>query len=151
MGYPEQKDIRTGKAPRHQATAEKDLVISNAEIMPENKVKKATIYYSSHNPRRDRFTFAEFIEREVEDIGNYTEEEADEWSRKYNLLPDTPVIWVTTVKWVANRYNLSSDEWNDAEFVPESEMNVYEIDSTKGFLIQETDDGDDGFLFAFNL
>lgn len=152
MPYPEAKDPRTNKAPEHQRNAlgGKSKDISNAEVVPRSEVKKVVTYYSSHSPRHDSFTFGEFIEREVEDIENYTEEEADEWSRKYHLSPDTPVIWVTTVKWLANRYNLSSDEYDNAEFIPEDEMDVYEINSTDGVLIQESDDGDDGFLFAFN-
>lgn len=51
-------------------------------------------------------------------------------------------------KWVANKYNLFADEWDTAEKIPEDEMTVYEFSSKRGFIIPESNDGDDGVLYV---
>lgn len=104
------------------------------------------IYYSSvPSP----FEFNEFMKLEVSERQNYTEEQVQEWINKYNLKTDALVIWVSDIKWVANRYNLSADEWDTADQVPENKMDVYEYSSKKGYIIPESDDGENGFLFVF--
>lgn len=110
------------------------------------KLLQETKYYNSHG---NIMSMSEFIEIEVEDRSNYSKEEIEEWINKYNIKEDDKVIWVTPKKWVANRYNLSSEDWYKAEKVPEEQMNVFEFDDNQGFIIPESDDGDDGYLFVF--
>ncbi len=107
------------------------------------------VYYTSTNPVYGKITFNQFIETEVEERGNYTEADVQRWIIKYNLFPNDKVIWVSPKKWVANRYNLLAEEWDTAENVPEAEMSVYEIRYDEGFIIPESDDGDEGYIFVY--
>ena len=91
----------------------------------------------------------QFIETEIKERGNYTLAGVQNWMRKYNVSENDLAIWVSPKKWVANRYNLLAEEWDKAKYVPESEMNVYEIKGNEGFIIPESDDGDEGYLFVF--
>ncbi len=107
------------------------------------------IYYTSHNPIF-KMTLNQFIETEVNERSNYPLEYVQEWMRKYNLTGSDLVTWVSPLKWVANRYNLFAEEWDEAKKIPESEMSVYEIKADEGFIIPESDDGEEGYLFVFN-
>lgn len=93
-------------------------------------------------------TMRDFIEIEVEDRQNYTLSEIRNWMRKYLLTLDTDVIWVTKEQWQANRYNLSADDWERAHEIEVNEDDVHEISDEEGFIIEESDDGDDGYLFV---
>ncbi len=107
------------------------------------------IYYTSTDPVFGKMTMKQFIETEVMERGNYTTADVQDWMRKYNLSMNDLAVWVSPLKWVANRYNLLAEEWDKARFIPESEMNVYEIKGNEGFIIPESDDGDEGYLFVF--
>jgi hypothetical protein len=110
----------------------------------EVPVVSAEPLYSSHGVS---MTWVAFIRLEVEERGNYKREEVEDWARKHSLVPDTLVIWASQEKWVANKYNLSADEWETAQGIPEDEMSVYEV---QGTIIPESDDGDEGFLVRLN-
>uniref|UniRef100_A0A6M3XIG7 Defence against restriction A C-terminal domain-containing protein n=1 Tax=viral metagenome TaxID=1070528 RepID=A0A6M3XIG7_9ZZZZ len=109
----------------------------------------AKSYYTSTEPVFGKMTMKQFIETEIKERGNYTHAEVQNWIRKYNISENDLAIWVSPKKWVANRYNLLAEEWDKAEKVPESEMSVYEIKGNEGFIIPESDDGDEGYLFVF--
>ena len=105
-----------------------------------------TYYTTSHSQ-----TLKQFIEVEVKERENYTPDEINRWKAKYNLTNDTKVIWISPKKYVAYSYTLPAEEMNNAINVPESEMyDVKEIPADKGFIIPESDDGDDGFVFVLN-
>jgi hypothetical protein len=105
------------------------------------------VYYTSS---AHTMTLKQFIETEVQERGNYSLQDVKAWQQKYKISNTARMIWVSPKKWVANRYNLPADEWDEAENVPESEMSVYKIKASEGTLIIESDDGDEGFLFVFN-
>jgi len=96
-----------------------------------------TIYYSSHG---QTMKFSQFIELEVEDRQNYEMDDVQEWIDKYNIKDTDDCIWITPDKKVALNYskmNYSKD------------LTVYKINGNNGVLIEESDDGDDGYLFIF--
>jgi hypothetical protein len=94
-------------------------------------------------------TMSEFKELEVDERTNYEPEMIDEWMKKYNLTDNSEVIWVSSDKRIANRYNLPAVEWENAMNIPEEEIDVVEISNAEGKIITESDDGDDGFLFVY--
>ena len=104
------------------------------------------MYYTSAKP----VSFHQLVETEVDDRGNYTHEQVNHWKKKYKIDDHDMAVWVSPKKWVANSYNLSSDEKEEAKNIPESEMDITGIDSSKGFIIKESDDGDEGYIFVFN-
>jgi hypothetical protein len=124
------------------------------EIIKENKVinkKSQQKYYTTGIP----FSFKEFVELEVEDRENYDITEAKEIMEKYNISEDDKVVWVSPHKWVAFRYSLSADDYDKAEEIAEQNPQdvdnvISEVDGSAGFLIPESDDGDEGYLFVFN-
>ena len=116
--------------------------------MPE-KPRSVKVYYTSHDPAY-KMTLNQFIETEVHERGNYTLKEVQGWMRKYNLTGNDFALWVSPLKWVANRYNLFAEDWDKARFIPESEMSVYEIKGDEGFIIPESNDGEAGYLFVFH-
>ncbi len=93
--------------------------------------------------------FKDLVEEEVGERENYTEEEVNQWKEKYNLDDDTQVTWVSPLKWVANRYVLNASEWDKADKIPESEMDVDEINIDENItVIEESSDGEAGYLIA---
>lgn len=107
----------------------------------EAKEKK---YYNSHGVP---MTMDEFIEVEVEDRGNYDIGDVRDWINKYDL-ENSEVIWVTPKLDKAKMYATSSEEDSDDwENVPDDE--IYSYTDKEGFIIPESDDGEDGFLFVF--
>jgi len=110
-------------------------------------MEEQKIYYTtSHNQ-----TLAEFIETEVKDRENYTKKEIREWKKKYHLTNDTVLIWVALYKWRAFSYLLGAEEMEGAENLSENEMyDVEEIKTEDGYIIPESDDGDDGFIFIYH-
>lgn len=111
---------------------------------------ESKIYYSSHNPKYSAFTFYDFIEKEVYELYNYGINDIREWIKKYDVKCDDKVVWVSPLKYVANRYNLPAELWDIANKIPEENMSIYKISGDEGFIIEESDDGDYGFLFIFN-
>ena len=115
-------------------------------------------YYNSHG---ETMPFSEFIEIEVEERENYEMEEVEEWIEKYDIDIDSECIWVTNDKRNVYKYILTADYWTAIEngddiddmlmkeFGTSDETVIYEYSSEEGFIIEETDDGDGGFLFIF--
>ena len=95
---------------------------------------------------------SQFIETEIKERGNYTRKEVNNWIKKYNIKPNTELLWVTTTPWMAARYEMSTDEWNDdIEQIYNSNKENYSvrtIDANAGVIIEESDDGDDGYIFV---
>jgi len=141
-GWKEPAD-KSGKAPRHKAVATKNKLKTTARKPMEK------LYYSS-NDISTAFPFKDFVDIEIKERGNYQDLNIPAIKKKYNVTDNTSVIWVTPIKWIANRYNLSGDDYDNAENIPEDEMDIHEYSSNDGVIVKETDDGDDGFLFIFN-
>lgn len=133
----------SGKAPRHRAVSTKKKT-SAIRRTPQEQ-----IYYSS-NSSDGSFTFKQFVDSEIKEMRNYPNLNVNSVKKKYGITDRTKVIWVTLKKWIANRYNLLADDYYNAENIPEDEMgDVYEYSSKNGFLITETNDGDEGFLYVW--
>lgn len=117
----------------------------------ENKFKKHNScsvkeYYSSHGVP---YSIKGFIELEVKDRQNYSLSEIRDWIRRYKVKRDSKMLWVSDKKWIANRYNLDVDKWGAAHLIPENKMTVWTFTSKEGFIIPESCDGDDGYIFVF--
>jgi len=87
-------------------------------------------YYSSSNYW---FPFKELMEIEDE-RGNYSLEEFKMWKKKYNVKNDDLVIWVTPDKRQVKYYAKGGD--------------IFTYNTNDGFIIPESDDGDDGFVMV---
>jgi hypothetical protein len=98
--------------------------------------------------------FSEFIEIEVEERGNYEMEDVKQWMDKYGITEDTDVLWVARKPWIAWRYTLTADKWDNAEELYKQDMaNAQEIEhvpSTNGVIVEESDDGDEGFIMVLH-
>lgn len=114
------------------------------------------IYYSSHGCFAN---WSEIRELEVDERDNYPDEEVDEWEEKYGLKDDDKVLWVAKDKRMAASYGCDSDDLeyilsaSDEDFLKYCEENEYdsepeEINIEDGFLIEESDDGDGGYIFV---
>ena len=106
---------------------------------------KPDVYFTTSGDQ----TLAEFIETEVKERENYTLKEINCWKKKYHLTNISIVIWVSPLKWRAYSYTLLADERDNARNIPESDMDVTVIKADNGFIIPESDDGDDGFVFVY--
>ncbi len=105
-----------------------------------------TIYYTTSFP----MSISKIIEIEVEERDNYEMSQVESWIEKYHIEEDDKLIWVATEPYIAARYQMSSDDWDRAEKIYKKnpgDFNVRTISSKEGVIIQESDDGDDGFLF----
>ena len=103
------------------------------------------IFFSTSRP----ISLDEFIEIEVDERENYEIEDIEEWAYKYDL-DDKELIWVSPYPWIAARYEMSAEDWDDAKEIflenPE-DYEIYEYELTDGRqIITESDDGDDGYL-----
>jgi hypothetical protein len=114
------------------------------------------VYYNSHG---EYAPFHEIRELEVYDRENYTPDEFEKWQKKYEITDGDMCIWVTKSKKQAYTYLLPAqyhddimgmDEWEVKKWIDEEgiEEELHEIDDKDGFIIPESDDGDDGFLFV---
>ena len=109
-------------------------------------------YYSSHDGTS---TWAEWWEKEVCERENYSAYEASKWAAKYHICNDDMVKWVTPDKAVALSYRLLPfDEGfiiskEELGYLINGLLGLSEYSETQGFIIPESDDGDDGFIFVF--
>jgi hypothetical protein len=111
-----------------------------------NENKKELNYYTTSY----EMSIDEFIEIEVEERENYELKDVKKWIKKYRIKDDEEIIWVATEPYIAARYEMDSNDWDNAEEVYNNnpdEYNVRTIYSNEGILIPESDDGDDGFIF----
>ncbi len=114
-------------------------------------------YYNSHGSWS---TFAEIRELEVDERGNLPREEYDEWQEKYNIKDNDEAIWVTTNKKQAYAYMLPADYFEEVHNMNYRQIkrilrkegyddfDVVEISEKDGFIIPESEDGDNGFIFV---
>jgi len=121
----------------------KDLIkkILKEEFNPIN-------YYTTSGP----MTMDDFIDIEVEERENYDLDDVNEWIEKYDIKSNDDIIWVALEPHIAARYQMNGGDWDNAKEVYDGnphDFDVKVIDSSKGFLIPETDDGDEGFIFVF--
>lgn len=119
---------------------------------PKQKLPKQTDkYYNSHGIK---VTWEEIQEVEVGERENYTAEQFDEWKAKYNITDQDKVIWVTDER-TAYTYVAPAGDRDlvlnaSLETLREryaGQLRSYTTD--EGFIIPESDDGDDGYLFVF--
>ena len=114
------------------------------------------VYYNSHG---NSCPFSEVRRLEVDERENYPRAAFDEWQKKYNIKDDDTVIWVTPLKKQAYTYLLpseyhddilSKEEWEVQEWIDDKGIDeeLYTIDDKQGFIIPESDDGDNGYLFV---
>jgi hypothetical protein len=72
----------------------------------------------------------DFLEIEVSERENYTQEEVDSWWEKYDIGLNTEVIWVTNLHNCAAMYCDLADP----------------VEVSVRLIIEESDDGDEGYL-----
>jgi len=109
----------------------------------------STVYYTTSHP----MDIDTFIEIEVQERQNYDIDEVNEWIKKYNINKNSKLLWVSKFPHIAARYQMLADDWNNSKDIYEKnpeEYKVIAIDSIGGILIQESDDGDDGYLMILN-
>lgn len=133
--------------PKPGEVSGKTIVTPPAKLkqLSEHATDKVKKYFNSHG--KD-YSFAEFKDIEVGDRENFEPDLIDEITKKYNLKDDDRVIWVTPDKRMAHRYNLASSEWDKIQDIPNEELEAVEFSDKDGFIIPETDDGDNGFLMV---
>lgn len=105
------------------------------------------VFYTTSRP----MSLSEFIELEVKDRQNYSRSEVNVWIRKYGLDGSSRLLWVSPKPYIAARYEMSVEDWDDAERIynkNKEEFGVLEVKGSDGFIIKESGDGDDGFLFV---
>jgi hypothetical protein len=117
--------------------------VGEVSFQKDNKRNK---WYNSHG---ESYSFEDFIDVEVNERENYTKEDVNGWAKKYKIKNSDNVIWVTADKYIANSYNLAAEEYGNRYSIPDKELNVVEIDGEKGFIIPESNDGDEGYLFVY--
>jgi len=108
-------------------------------------------YYTTSRP----MSLDEFKELEIEDRGNYEEEEVNEWVKKYGITDKSQLLWVALNPWTAARYlYFSVEQWDDAEKIykagSDDEYPVDIVSVSDGTIIEESDDGNEGFLMLMN-
>lgn len=117
---------------------------------------QGNVYYNSHG---NWASFREIREIEVE-RGNYLEEDFDEWQEKYDIEDSDEVLWVTPNKKMAYRYLFNADMWDELvdmdlrkiERLCKKEYgdcDLYEVTDKEGFIIPESDDGEEGYIFVW--
>lgn len=119
-----------------------------------NVYEEGGVLYNSHgNP----MSWNEFIQIEVRERENYSIKEVKGWASKYGIKPETMVIWVTKDPKQALFYIAQAQSYNDvknltlAEFEQKwgvSSSSLYTYSPEDGFVIEESNDGDGGFLFV---
>lgn len=95
----------------------------------------------------------DFIDTEVHERENYGLEDVIEWIEKYGITKSTKLIWVTPKPHIAARYQMPAEDWEDAEKLYDANPDAFDVRTIRasdGFVIPESDDGDDGFIFALN-
>ena len=133
-------------------------MITQYKTFEQNKIN---FYYNSHG---ETMTWNDFKEIEVEERGNYDEEDILKLENKYDIKSDDDGIWVTKDKKDCLKYVLPSSYYDDIEnsdnvqdldsILRDNDINdiddiIHTYSSYDGFILNETDDGDNGYLFIF--
>jgi hypothetical protein len=107
-------------------------------------------YYTTATP----ISIEEFIETEVYDRENYDITEINNWIIKYNIPNNKEILlWVSTKPWIAARYTLPAEYWDNIKEIylkNPSDFNIETIYKNDGTIINESNDGDDGYLMVLN-
>ncbi|MBU1067311.1 hypothetical protein KKE60_05960 [Patescibacteria group bacterium] len=119
---------------------EREFDLATGKPIFKQDISKKTLYTTSAAQ-----PLTEFISTEARDRGNYSEQEVSGWMAKYGLTKRDKVIWVSPDKEIAEKYTLTAEQIAQGE---RSEVEVGKIDTSEGFIIPESDDGNGGFLFA---
>jgi ribosomal protein S18 acetylase RimI-like enzyme len=114
---------------------------------------KITTYFNSHG---FSMPWDELVEIEAE-RGNTANEDFQEWSKKYGIKPNDNVIWVAKNKNIAVWYASPAGDFDKIKGMSDSELNdymqsegieLYEYSLEDGYIIPESDDGDDGVIMV---
>ena len=114
------------------------------------------MYYNSHGIS---CSWNQMIETEVYERSNNTLEDVKAWEKKYNIRPFDQVIWVTPNKNMAAAYSGLADDHEAIlamspiglqEFLASMEVGLCCFKESQGRIIEESDDGDDGYMFILN-
>ena len=112
-------------------------------------------YYNSHG---FSMPWTEMVQIEI-GRGNYTKREFNNWAKKYNIKPNDNVIWVTSNKNIAVSYTAPSSDYEKILSMSDSQLDNYiisqginlnEYTQKDGNLINESDDGDDGYILLLS-
>ena len=121
-------------------------------IKPVNYNKQSDVHIKNYYTTSGVMRFKEFIDLEVNERKNYTRSEINNWMKKYNIDTSDWVIWVSPQKWVAWRYQELADYFDDTEYLKKQAEKhsdeIYKYTTKEGYIIPESDDGDDGYLFV---
>jgi len=122
----------------------------------EAKIKTISLkYYNSHG---FSMPWNEMVQTEI-GRGNYTKREFNNWAKKYNIKPNDNVIWVTANKNIAVSYTAPSSDYEKILSMSDSQLDKYiisegielnEYTQKDGNLINESDDGDEGYILLLS-
>jgi hypothetical protein len=119
-----------------------------AEVRARYEAEPIT-YYNSHG---EIASWNEIKDLEVSDRENYTTKQFNDWAKKYNIASSDKVLWVTPDKAMAHTYGQDAGIRDKILAMSDKQLNdlgeIYKTDSSKGFIIPESDDGDNGYLFV---
>jgi hypothetical protein len=115
-------------------------------------------YYNSHGSWT---TFSDLKDIEANERGNYPIEDFNLWQSKYAIADDDLALWVSPNKLVVYRYLFTAEYWDDIADMNQSQIkrlarkedidiDLYEVTDKEGFIIPESDDGEEGYIFIRN-
>ena len=127
----------------------KDRVLKFEEFV--NESLDNNVWYTTS----EEMSIEEFIEIEVEERENYELEEIEEWMEMYNITEDSELLWVATTPAMAARYSMDTELWNDDLYIEEYNKDpeswyVREILASAGTIIEESEDGEGGYIMVLN-
>jgi hypothetical protein len=116
---------------------------------------KETVYYNSHGSWT---TFSDLREIETVERENYPAESFNDWQSKYDIKDNDSAIWVTPNPNMACRYLFPAEYWEELYDMNMSQIkrlarkedidiDLFEVTDKAGFIIPESDDGDEGYIF----
>lgn len=119
------------------------------------KAAKIILPETVYNSHGQFCSWEEMRETEVTERNNYTMRTFRAWEKKYNIKPSDRVIWITPDKKMAYTYAALAQDYDkimgmtlkevEAEFGADE---ITEIESNTGYIIPESDDGDNGYIFV---
>jgi len=115
------------------------------EVEEAPRFNAGWLYTTSHYQNIDSF-----VNLEVKERKNYTFSMVKEWVEKYKIKQTSSLIWVTDRRWKAAKYKMDAKDWNNAEEIfnkSDDDFDVEEVSTLYGVKIEESADGDGGFLF----
>lgn len=112
-------------------------------------------YYNSHGSWT---TYADLRDIEANERGNYPIEQFNEWQATYDINDNDLALWVSPNKKIVYRYLFTAEYWDDIVDMSISQIkqlarkedidiDLYEVTDKEGFIIPESDDGEEGYIF----